>query len=149
MRTVSKLGLAGLRLGYIAGRPAVIEQLNKIRLPYNINILTQASAEFALTHKILFDEQVGKICSERTLMFNRLSKLKTIRVYPSAANFILFKTGENQADAIFSDLKQQGILIKNLSSQGGLLRDCLRVTIGKPEENAAFLTALEKSLASR
>ncbi|MGR8981299.1 MAG: histidinol-phosphate transaminase [Gammaproteobacteria bacterium] len=149
MRTVSKLGLAGLRLGYLAGKPAIIEQINKIRLPYNINILTQASAEFALGNTLLFDEQIRKICTERMVMFNRLSRLNNIRVFPSVANFILFKTGENQADGVFGDLQQQGILIKNLSPQGGLLRDCLRVTIGKPEENAAFLTALEKSLASR
>ncbi|MGR9037805.1 MAG: aminotransferase class I/II-fold pyridoxal phosphate-dependent enzyme, partial [Gammaproteobacteria bacterium] len=133
----------------LAGKPAIIEQINKIRLPYNINILTQASAEFALGNTLLFDEQIRKICTERMVMFNRLSRLNNIRVFPSVANFILFKTGENQADGVFGDLQQQGILIKNLSPQGGLLRDCLRVTIGKPEENAAFLTALEKSLASR
>ena len=148
MRTVSKLGLAALRLGYIAGNRAIIEQINKIRLPYNINILTQASVEFALSQQSLFEAQIRKICSERTVMFNRLSQLKNIRVYPSAANFILFKTEPHQADRIFNNLRQQGILIKNLNPQGGLLQDCLRVTIGKPEENTGFLTALEKSLSS-
>jgi histidinol-phosphate aminotransferase len=146
MRTVSKLGLAGLRLGYIAGIPAIIEQLHKIRLPYNINSLTQISADFALSNKALFDRQTQQICAERTNVFNRLNKLDGIKAYPSAANFILFKTPENRANDIFASIKHQGILIKNLSHQGGLLADCLRVTIGKPEENAAFLAALIKSL---
>lgn len=146
MRTVSKLGLAGLRLGYIAGLPAIIEQLNKIRLPYNINILTQASAEFALSHHAVFDEQTQAICSDRALVFEQLNTLEGITAYPSAANFILFKTPKGRATEIFLSLKQQNVLIKNLSPQAGLLSDCLRVTIGKPEENAAFLTALQNSL---
>ncbi|WP_333875872.1 histidinol-phosphate transaminase [Methylobacter sp.] len=148
MRTVSKLGLAGLRLGYIAGLPGIIEQLHKIRLPYNINSLTQISADFALSHKALFDQQTQKICAERSLVFNKLNTLNGITAYLSAANFILFKTPENRANEIFASIKKQGVLIKNLSPQGGLLADCLRVTIGTPEENAAFLTALTKSLVT-
>lgn len=148
MRTVSKLGLAGLRLGYISGTPDIIEQLHKIRLPYNINSLTQISADFALSNKALFDQQTQQICAERSLVFNRLNELHGIKAYPSAANFILFKTPENQANDIFASIKQQGVLIKNLSAQGGLLADCLRVTIGKPEENIAFLAALTKSLVA-
>lgn len=148
MRTVSKLGLAGLRLGYIVGNRAIIEQLNKIRLPYNINSLTQISANFALSNKTLFDQQTQTICAERALIFKQLNEIEGIRAYPSAANFILFKTPEDQANNIFASLKQQGILIKNLSSQGGVLTNCLRVTVGKPEENAAFLAALRKSLTT-
>ncbi len=146
MRTVSKLGLAGLRLGYIAGAPEIIEQLHKVRLPYNINSLTQISAHFALSNKTLFDQQTQHICTERTVIFNQLQALKAITAYPSAANFILFKTPANSANKIFESIKQQGILIKNLSSQAGPLTDCLRVTIGKPEENIAFLNALKNSL---
>lgn len=146
MRTVSKLGLAGLRLGYLVGASSIIEQLNKIRLPYNINILTQATAHLALTHHALFDEQTQKICTERTHVYDQLSSLDGITVYPSAANFILFKTPKDKATDIFTAIKQQGVLIKNLSPQGGLLADCLRVTISKPEENQAFLTALKASL---
>jgi histidinol-phosphate aminotransferase len=148
MRTVSKLGLAGLRLGYIAGAPKIIEQLHKIRLPYNINSLTQISADFALSNKALFDQQTQKICSERSILFNQLNTLDGITAYPSYANFILFKTPENRVNEIFASIKQQGVLIKNLSAQGGLLTDCLRVTIGKPEENAAFIAALTKSLVT-
>ena len=146
MRTVSKLGLAGLRLGYLVGAPSIIKQLNKIRLPYNINILTQVTAQFALTHHALFDGQTQKIRAERTRVYERLCDLNGITVYPSAANFILFKTPTDKADQIFMAIKQQGVLIKNLSPQGGLLADCLRVTIGKPEENQAFLTAIKASL---
>lgn len=149
MRTVSKLGLAGLRLGYLAGNPDIIAQLNKIRLPYNINILTQVSAEFALSNKALFDRQTQQICAERSRVVERLNELNAITVYSSSANFILFRTQHNRADGIFACLKQQGILIKNLNPLGGLLKDCLRVTIGTPEENAAFLFALRKSLADR
>ena len=146
MRTVSKLGLAGLRLGYIMGNPTVIEQLNKIRLPYNINSLTQISADFALSNKTLFDQQTQKICAERAVVFKQLNEFDGITAYPSAANFILFRTPKNKASEIFLSIKQQGVLIKNMSGQGGLLSDCLRVTIGKPEENLAFLAALRKSL---
>ncbi|MEY4593247.1 MAG: hypothetical protein RIR18_2142 [Pseudomonadota bacterium] len=147
MRTVSKLGLAGLRLGYLAAAPSITEQLNKIRLPYNINILTQISTYFALTHHALFDEQTQKICAERTHVYEQLSKLDGITAYPSAANFILFRVPKNKATDIFTAIKQQGVLIKNMSPQGGLLSDCLRVTIGKPDENQAFLKALNTSLA--
>ncbi len=146
MRTVSKLGLAGLRLGYLVGHRAIIEQLNKIRLPYNINSLTQLSAVFALTHSTLFNEQTAAICAERTRVFNQLNAMNGIIAYPSAANFILFKTPPQLANDLFAAIKQQGVLIKNLSPQGGLLADCLRVTIGKPDENTAFLTALTLSL---
>jgi histidinol-phosphate aminotransferase len=146
MRTVSKLGLAGLRLGYLVGSPAFIEQLNKIRLPYNINILTQVSANFALNNGALFDQQTQAICAERTIMLEQLNALDDIIAYPSRANFILFKTPENRANDIFAAIKQQGVLIKNMNSQGGLLVDCLRVTVGKPDENVRFLTALKIAL---
>ncbi len=146
MRTVSKLGLAGLRLGYLVGGTGIIEQLNKIRLPYNINILTQVSANFALNNGALFDQQTQAICAGRTIMLEQLNALNGIIAYPSRANFILFKTPENRANDIFAAIKQQGVLIKNMNSQGGLLVDCLRVTVGKPDENARFLTALQKAL---
>lgn len=148
MRTVSKLGLAGLRLGFIAGNKAIIEQLNKIRLPYNINSLTQITADFALKHQDLFEQQARQICQGRALMFEQLNKLSGIKAYPSSANFILFKTRANQATVIFEALKTEGILIKNLSAQGGILSDCLRVTIGKAEENEKFIQALSKIIES-
>lgn len=148
MRTVSKLGLAGLRLGFIAGQPGIINELNKVRLPYNINILTQCSTEFALTHPEMFAQQTEILRHERARMFLQLSTINGIRPCPSAANFILFRTEQNKATPIFDALKEQGILIKNLSPQKGLLSDCLRVTIGKPEENNAFTQALKNAMKS-
>lgn len=144
MRTVSKLGLAGLRLGFIAGTGDLIQQLNKIRLPYNINSLTQVTAEFSLKHHGLFDQQTQQICIDRALVLEQLNGFSHVKAYDSLANFILFKTEENQANLIFEGLKERGILIKNLSPQGGILTDCLRVTIGKPKENKAFIDALSE-----
>ena len=146
MRTVSKLGLAGLRLGFLAGHPLLIEQLDKIRLPYNINSLTQSTVVFALNHSEFLLNQTQTICRQRAQMFEALSGMDTIKTFPSAANFILFKTLAADAGRVFELLKQQGILIKNLSNHGGLLENCLRVTIGTPEENQAFLKALQYAL---
>lgn len=143
MRTFSKLGLAGLRLGYLVGSTAVINELNKIRLPYNINCLTQATVEFALQHRAIFLEQTQRICIERGLMYDQLAQMTGIHPYPSHANFILFKTPDGKSAEIFDAIKAQGVLIKNLSGHGGVLTDCLRVTIGRPEENLAFLSALK------
>lgn len=146
MRTFSKLGLAGLRLGYIAGAADIIGQLNKIRLPYNINILTQITADFALHNHAMFDRQTETICEQRSFVYHSLNQLPDIVAFPSAANFILFKTKAGQATPIFESLREQGVLIKNLTAQGGSLTDCLRVTIGTPEENRAFLNALNLCL---
>ncbi|MBU2568481.1 MAG: histidinol-phosphate transaminase [Gammaproteobacteria bacterium] len=145
MRTLSKLGLAGLRLGYIVGESSIIGELNKIRLPYNINTLTQITAEFALNNSDLFKQQTVQIRSERSRVLHELDTIEGITTYPSEANFILFRTPPDQAVALFETLKTKGILIKNLSPQGGLLLDCLRVTIGTPDENDAFLQALSSS----
>lgn len=146
MRTVSKLGLAGLRLGFLAGNPEILTELNKIRLPYNINCLTQSTAEFALNYGEFLLDQTKDICQQRTVVFNALQAMDQIYAYPSAANFILFRTLDISADQVFTALKQQGILIKNLSRQGGVLTNCLRVTIGTESENLAFLQALKNAL---
>jgi len=146
MRTVSKLGLAGLRLGFLAGDQEILEQLNKVRLPYNINCLTQETVRFALEHQQFLLEQTQTICQQRSEVLATLQSSDDIIAYPSSANFILFRTLTKPADSVFESLKSQGVLIKNLSSQGGTLNNCLRVTIGKPEENQAFLNALEHAL---
>ncbi|MBS4051227.1 MAG: histidinol-phosphate transaminase [Methylomonas sp.] len=146
MRTVSKLGLAGLRLGFLAGDNAILEQLHKVRLPYNINCLTQITAHFALTHQHFLLAQTRNICQQRGEVLAALQDMAGIESYPSAANFILLRTLAHAADEIFISLKNQGVLIKNLSPQGGVLHNCLRVTIGKQEENRAFLGALRNAL---
>lgn len=148
MRTVSKLGLAGLRLGYLVGSASILDELNKIRLPYNINILTQLTAQFALDHQDFLQQQTTVLRAERETLLAALSQLADIKAYPSQANFIMFRCLNSSADQVFESLKQQGILIKNLSRQGGLLANCLRVTVGTPEENLGFLKALSIALKS-
>ena len=146
LRTVSKMGLAGLRLGLLAGSPQWLGQIDKTRLPYNINVLTQASAIFALEHKAMLDEQAGLIRRERGRLLEALSGFSAVTAYPSEANFILFRAAQGSADAVFKSLCEQGVLIKNLNPAGGRMQDCLRVTVGTPEENTRFLAALEKAL---
>ena len=147
MRTVSKLGLAGLRLGYLLGNPAWIEQFNKVRLPYNINVLTQVTAEFALSHFIYFERQCDQICTEREKLFDALCQLEGISAFPSRTNFILFRVQDRDAGAVYSRLKNAGILIKNLSQGHELLQGCLRVTVGTSTENEHFIRALDKILS--
>ncbi len=148
MRTLSKFGLAGCRLGYMCGPEHWITEFNKIRMPYNINILTQLTAEFALQHVDVFTAQAQEIKEQRSWMLEQLRSSTDHEVYDSEANFVLFKTAEGQAGLIFSALKEAGILIKNLSTQGGLLNDTLRVTVGTPDENRLFIAALQKILKS-
>jgi len=148
LRTVSKMGLAGLRLGLLAGPAEWLGEIDKTRLPYNISVLTQASAIFALQHKAMLDEQAQRIRSDRAKLFQTLRGLDGIGPYPSEANFLLFETPQGEADRIFAALKEQGVLVKNLSPAGGRLRDCLRVTVGRPAENRAFIDALKNTLKS-
>ena len=144
MRTLSKSGLAGIRLGYLLGSVAVLEELEKIRLPYNINALTQATAEFILTHSNFLEEQARRICASRESLYAQLVCLQGIKVWPSAANFILFRTENKTADEIYAGLRQQGILIKNLHGTYPLLENCLRVTVGTETENQSFLEAMQQ-----
>ena len=146
MRTLSKLGLAGLRLGFLTGSRTWVEQLDKLRLPYNVNILTQISAEFALSNYSIFEAQTRAICKDRNLLFNQLKTIKGITVFPSHANFILFRLDRANADQVIEALKRSGILIKNMSAAGGVLSDCLRVTVGTPDQNNCFIDALQKRL---
>ena len=146
MRTVSKMGLAGLRLGLLAGHPQWLNEFDKVRLPYNINVLTQISANFALQHQAVLDEQTNRIKQDRERLLGELKQLKGLEVFPSQANFILFRTPSGKATSVFETLKQHKVLIKNLSHAGGLLTDCLRVTVGTPDENTAFVNALRVAL---
>jgi len=144
MRTVSKLGLAGLRLGLLAGHGAWLHHVDKVRLPYNVNVLTQLAAAEVLQHPDVLAAQAAAIRSERTRVFAELRRLPGIEAYVSDANFILFKVAK--ADQVFSGLKQRGVLIKNLHGTHRLLADCLRVTVGTPAENSQFLNALAATL---
>ncbi|MEW6330974.1 MAG: histidinol-phosphate transaminase [Pseudomonadota bacterium] len=146
MRTLSKQGLAGLRLGVLAGPRPWLAEFDKVRLPYNIGVLTQASAEFALARLALMEEQAGQIRAEREKLFKALSALEGVQAWPSRANFILFRLEPGKADRVFDCLRTRGVLIKNLNPSGGMLGNCLRVTVGTPAENAAFLKVLEACL---
>jgi histidinol-phosphate aminotransferase len=143
LRTLSKQGLAGLRLGILAGDPVWLAELDKLRLPYNINSLTQASAAFALAHQNVLDEQAARLRADREQLFQVLATLPGVKAWPSRANFILFRTATRSATEVFTGLRERGVLIKNLDAT---IPGCLRVTVGTPEENAAFLAALKSVL---
>ena len=145
MRTLSKSGLAGLRLGLLIGRPEWLVQLEKVRLPYNIGIMTQLIAEKVLHHTSVLSEQAQAIKLERTKMRTFLGTMANIEVFPSDANFILFRI--HAASQIFQALKQRKILIKNLDGTHPLLENCLRVTVGTPDENSQFCTTLHTILS--
>ncbi len=146
LRTLSKMGLAGLRLGYLVGTDEWLGEIDKVRLPYNINVLTQHSAAFALSHREVLDAQTQAIREERSRLFGRMRGLEGVRPYPSEANFILFRVGTGRGRGVFEGLKQRGVLIKNLDGAHPLLADCLRVTVGLPEENDLFCEALARCL---
>jgi histidinol-phosphate aminotransferase len=142
LRTLSKLGLAGVRLGLLAGAPDWLGEIDKTRLPYNISTLDQLTGEFALRHYAVFEEQARLIRKQRGELLSRLGRLPGVTVYPSSANFILFRVPSGRGPAVFEGLKAGGVLIKNLAGAAPALADCLRVTVGKPEENAAFIEVL-------
>jgi histidinol-phosphate aminotransferase len=149
VRTLSKLGLAGLRLGFLVAAPAWIEQFDKVRPPYNINVLTLAAAQCVLSHNAVLEQQAQEIMNQRTVLLSALNQMaqgEAIKPYPSAANFILLKVPD--AALWFSALKSQGILVKNVSSLSPLLHNCLRLTVGSSTENAALIAAL-RVLAQR
>jgi histidinol-phosphate aminotransferase len=143
MRTVSKLGLAGIRLGYLAARPEWVEQFNKVRQVYNVNALTQAAATFMLERLEVLEEQAARIRKERQSLGKDLAALKGVTVFPSEANFFLIRVPD--ADRVFGSLQQQGVLVRNLNSPA--LKNCLRVTVGTPDENRILLTALREALS--
>lgn len=149
MRTVSKLGLAGIRLGYMSAGKDLLAEFDKVRPPYNINVLTQAAAEFVLDHVDVLDAQAASLCEERTRLSSALAVLPGVEVFPSAANFLLvrIKSADNNA-SVCNQLLERKVLIKNVGKMHALLKNCVRVTVSTPEENALFLDAFTASLAS-
>ena len=141
LRTVSKIGFAGLRLGLLIGSKETVAELDKLRLPYNINTLTQVSANFLLKEKAEIDKNAAVIIEQRQLLLSELNKISGLLVYPSQANFILFKAPK--AQALFDYLKSNKILIKNLSG-APKLTGCLRVTVGDSDQNQKFLQVVKK-----
>jgi histidinol dehydrogenase len=159
LRTLSKFGLAGVRIGYLMGPKALTDEIEKVRPPYNISVLNAETALFALEHEAVFKAQAEAIKSDREALLSALSGLPRLKVYPSQANMILTRvlptdntipqgaaTGTQWADLVFASLKEKGILVKNVSKMHPLLHDCLRLTVGTPLENEKMIAALKASL---
>ncbi len=148
LRTFSKIGFAGMRLGFLVGHDEIIEHLNKLRLPYNINAFTQCGAQFILDNFAPIQYQIDRICRSRAILFEALRDIPGVTPFPSHTNFILLRVANGCAATVFSHLKQRGILVKDLSATAGLT-DYLRVTVGTDQENRTFVDALCKILKTR
>jgi histidinol-phosphate aminotransferase len=141
MKTMSKIGLAALRVGFLVAGEAVIEETNKVRLPFNLNTVSQALAVRALTDRKGLRAAIASIVSERKKLFKEMSSLGDITVYPSEANFILFKVRSPRR--VYSRLLEMGVLVRDMK---GVVQGCLRVTVGTKGENDAFLRALKAAI---
>ena len=144
MRTMSKFGLAGVRIGYLMGAAALIAEVEKVRPPYNISVLNAEAALFALEHAEVYAEQAAVIRRERDQLLGQLAELPGVRPVPSQANMILTRVPD--AAAAFAGMKQRGVLVKNVSALHPLLAHCLRLTVGSPQENRTMFEALRASL---
>jgi histidinol-phosphate aminotransferase len=144
LRTLSKFGLAGVRLGYLMGPQALIAQIDKVRPPYNVSVLNCEAALFALEHQEVFEAQAKDICAQRAMLLEALSGLPGVQVFPSQANMILLRVPD--ASKTFEGMKARGVLVKNVSKMHFLLNQCLRLTVGTEPENRQMLAALEASL---
>lgn len=148
MRTLSKFGLAGVRLGYMMGPAALIAEIDKLRPPYNISVLNYECALFALEHQDTFVAQAHEICAQRAILLEALRKLPGVRAFDSDANMVLVRfDGEGDAAVrVFDALKARGLLVKNVSKMHPLLARCLRLTVGTADENKLLIQALREIL---
>ncbi len=146
MRTLSKFGLAGVRLGYMIGPKALIAEIDKVRPPYNISALNYECALFALEQREVFASQAKELIGQRERILKALDVLagKGVKSWPSDANMILIRVPD--AAKTFDGMRARGVLIKNVSKMHPLLANCLRLTVGTADENTKMLAALEQSL---
>ncbi|MFZ2649764.1 MAG: histidinol-phosphate transaminase [Burkholderiaceae bacterium] len=144
LRTLSKFGLAGVRLGYMAGAAALIDEIDKVRPPYNVSVLNAEATLFALEHADEFARQAACLRDERARLGRALMQIAGVRAYPSEANMILIRVPDSER--CFDAMKQLGVLIKNVSALHPLVSNCLRLTVGTAEENALMIDALKASL---
>lgn len=144
MRTLSKFGLAGVRIGYMLGAQTLVHEIDKLRPPYNVSVLNAECALFALEHAEVFAQQAAQIREQRTLLVNALAGMPGVTSFPSEANMVLVRVPD--AQRCFDGLKAQGILVKNVSKMHPLLTHCLRLTVGTPSENAQLIRALQTTL---
>lgn len=144
MRTLSKFGLAGVRIGYMIGRSALVGEIDKVRPPYNISVLNCEAALFALEHAQVFEAQAAELRQQRGLLLEQLARLPGVKAWRSDANMVLVRVPD--AARAFEGMKARGVLVKNVSKMHPLLAQCLRLTVGTAEENAQQLKALQESL---
>ncbi|MBP8925162.1 MAG: histidinol-phosphate transaminase [Pseudomonadales bacterium] len=149
MRTLSKLGFAALRLGYLIGDPRWIAELEKVRLPYNIGTLNQLAASVALEHFELLREQTRLLVLERERVYGSLQADSRLQCWPSDANFILVRTVAGGAAQVHAALRSRGVLVKCLHGTHPMLAECLRLTVGTPAENDRLLAELDQALGFR
>ncbi len=145
MRTMSKFGLAGVRIGYLIGQAALITEIDKLRPPFNISVLNAEAGLFALEHAEVYAAQAATLRAERERVFAALQALAGVQAFPSQGNMILVRVSD--ASHTFASMKALGVLIKNSTTAHPLLSNCLRITIGTAEENTAMLAALQESLS--
>ena len=148
MRTLSKFGLAGVRLGYMVGPQALIDQIDKVRPPYNISVLNCECALFALEHRAEFAQQASALVQAREQLIADLALLPGVQPFKSDANMVLVRlAGDGErAASVFDGMKSRGVLVKNVSKMHALLTNCLRLTVGTTDENRQMLQALQQSL---
>jgi histidinol dehydrogenase len=145
LRTLSKFGLAGVRLGYLCGHAALIAEIDKVRPPYNVSVLNAEAALFALEHADEYARQATVLRAERERLAAALAALPGVQVYPSEANMILVRVPDSAR--AFTGMKTRGVLVKHIAGLHPLLAQCLRLTVGTPQENRLMLDALAASLA--
>jgi histidinol-phosphate aminotransferase len=144
MRTLSKFGLAGVRLGYMVGPQALVHEVDKLRPPYNVSVLNAECALFALEHADVFAQQAATIREQRVRLVAALAAMPGVTPFPSEANMVLVRVPD--AQKAFDGLKARGVLVKNVSKMHSLLGNCLRLTVGTPDENTQMIAALQASL---
>ncbi len=144
MRTLSKFGLAGVRLGYLVGAAALIDEVDKVRPPYNVSALNAEATLFALEHADEFARQARVLCAERAKLLQALKELPGVEPFPSEANMILVRVPDSKRS--FEGMRARGVLVKNIEGLHPLLTNCLRLTVGTPEENTLMMAALKASL---
>jgi histidinol-phosphate aminotransferase len=144
MRTLSKFGLAGVRLGYMAGAAALVDQIDKLRPPYNISVLNAEATLFALAHADEFARQAALLREQRGVLQAALALLPGVRAFPSEANMILVRVPDSKR--AFEGMRERGVLVKNIAGLHPLLVNCLRLTVGTPQENELMMNALKASL---
>ena len=144
LRTLSKFGLAGVRLGYLMGPQALIAEIDKVRPPYNVSVLNGECALFALEHQAVFAAQALEVRAQRAIVLKALAALPGVQPYRSDANMILVRVPE--AQKVFDGMKARQVLVKNVSKMHPLLVNCLRLTVGTADENVKMLAALKESL---